>query len=109
MWTLLVVNILLYYHVSASSIVQCGIYSAELIVLLPTDLVILDVWNCYLQVMTPDPECTTVDTPIVDALHTMHDGKFLHLPVVDRGTYMLRNYVLKWITSETLGFSLPVC
>lgn len=35
--------------------------------------------------MTPNPECATVDTPIVDALHTMHDGKFLHLPVVDRG------------------------
>ncbi|KAK6123734.1 hypothetical protein DH2020_042522 [Rehmannia glutinosa] len=27
-------------------------------------------------VMTPNPECATVDTPIVDALHTMHDGKF---------------------------------
>lgn len=35
--------------------------------------------------MTPNPECATVDTPIVDALHSMHDGKFLHLPVVDRG------------------------
>ncbi|CAA2978717.1 CBS domain-containing CBSCBSPB1-like [Olea europaea subsp. europaea] len=36
------------------------------------------------KVMTPNPECATVDTPIVDALHTMHDGKFLHLPVIDR-------------------------
>ncbi|XP_062028174.1 CBS domain-containing protein CBSCBSPB1-like isoform X2 [Rosa rugosa] len=36
------------------------------------------------KVMTPNPECASVDTPIVDALHTMHDGKFLHLPVVDR-------------------------
>ncbi|KAL8456696.1 hypothetical protein ACS0TY_034803 [Phlomoides rotata] len=36
------------------------------------------------KVMTPNPECATVDTPIVDALHTMHDGKFLHLPVVDK-------------------------
>ncbi|KMS97709.1 hypothetical protein BVRB_5g124540 isoform A [Beta vulgaris subsp. vulgaris] len=36
------------------------------------------------KIMTPNPECATVDTPIVDALHTMHDGKFLHLPVVDR-------------------------
>ena len=35
--------------------------------------------------MTPNPECATVDTPIVDALHTMHDGKFLHIPVLDRG------------------------
>ncbi|KAM7274779.1 hypothetical protein ACFE04_016645 [Oxalis oulophora] len=37
-----------------------------------------------LQVMTPDPECATVDSTILDALHIMHDGKFLHLPVVDR-------------------------
>ncbi|KAL8042626.1 hypothetical protein ABFX02_09G065200 [Erythranthe guttata] len=36
------------------------------------------------KVMTPNPECATVDTPIVDALHTMHDGKFLHLPVIDK-------------------------
>ncbi|CAI9767375.1 unnamed protein product [Fraxinus pennsylvanica] len=36
------------------------------------------------QVMTPNPECATVDTSIVDALHSMHDGKYLHLPVVDR-------------------------
>ncbi|MCD7471701.1 CBS domain-containing protein cbscbspb4 [Datura stramonium] len=36
------------------------------------------------KVMTPNPECATTDTPIIDALHTMHDGKFLHLPVVDR-------------------------
>ncbi|KAJ4974312.1 hypothetical protein NE237_007486 [Protea cynaroides] len=36
------------------------------------------------KVMTPNPECATVDTPIVDALNKMHDGKFLHLPVVDR-------------------------
>lgn len=36
------------------------------------------------KVMTPNPECATIDTPIVDALHTMHDGKFLHLPVLDK-------------------------
>ncbi|XP_019429370.1 PREDICTED: CBS domain-containing protein CBSCBSPB5-like isoform X1 [Lupinus angustifolius] len=36
------------------------------------------------KVMTPNPECAVIDTPIVDALHIMHDGKFLHLPVVDR-------------------------
>ncbi|KAG2399277.1 CBS domain-containing protein [Vigna angularis] len=36
------------------------------------------------KVMTPNPECVVIDTPIVDALHTMHDGKFLHLPVIDR-------------------------
>ncbi|CAA0816514.1 CBS domain-containing protein CBSCBSPB5 [Striga hermonthica] len=36
------------------------------------------------KVMTPNPECAIIDSPIVDALHTMHDGSFLHLPVVDR-------------------------
>uniref|UniRef100_A0A453GCY7 CBS domain-containing protein n=1 Tax=Aegilops tauschii subsp. strangulata TaxID=200361 RepID=A0A453GCY7_AEGTS len=36
------------------------------------------------KVMTQSPECATIDTPILEALHTMHDGKFLHLPVLDR-------------------------
>nr|XP_043633732.1 CBS domain-containing protein CBSCBSPB3 [Erigeron canadensis] len=36
------------------------------------------------KVMTPNPECATVDTTILEALHIMHDGKFLHLPVVDK-------------------------
>lgn len=38
-----------------------------------------------LKVMTPDPECATLETTILDALHIMRDGKFLHLPVVDKG------------------------
>jgi CBS domain-containing protein len=38
--------------------------------------------------MTQSPECATIDTPILDALHTMHEGKFLHLPVLDRGMSM---------------------
>ncbi|KAK9735557.1 hypothetical protein RND81_04G212700 [Saponaria officinalis] len=37
------------------------------------------------KVMTSNPECATVDTTILEALHIMHDGKFLHLPVLDRG------------------------
>ncbi|XP_077248806.1 CBS / octicosapeptide/Phox/Bemp1 (PB1) domains-containing protein [Tasmannia lanceolata] len=36
------------------------------------------------KVMTADPECATLDTTILEALHIMHDGKFLHLPVLDR-------------------------
>ncbi|KAL3617569.1 CBS domain-containing protein cbscbspb1 [Castilleja foliolosa] len=36
------------------------------------------------KVMTSNPECATIDSPILDALHTMHNGSFLHLPVVDR-------------------------
>lgn len=45
--------------------------------------------------MTPNPELATVDTPIVDALHTMHDGKFLHLPVVGRGNFLAIKIGLK--------------
>ncbi|CAJ2676784.1 unnamed protein product [Trifolium pratense] len=40
------------------------------------------------KVMTPNPDCATLDTTILDALHMMHDGKFLHLPVVDRHGYV---------------------
>ncbi|KMZ60435.1 CBS domain containing protein [Zostera marina] len=36
------------------------------------------------QVMTKNPGCGSVDTPIVEALQIMQNGKFLHLPVVDR-------------------------
>ncbi|CAA7052660.1 unnamed protein product [Microthlaspi erraticum] len=35
------------------------------------------------KVMTHNPESATVDMAIVDALHIMHNGKFLHLPVLD--------------------------
>ncbi|CAA6663816.1 unnamed protein product [Spirodela intermedia] len=36
------------------------------------------------KVMTANPECATVDTTILDALHMLHDGKFLHIPVLDK-------------------------
>ncbi|RCV36024.1 hypothetical protein SETIT_7G286500v2 [Setaria italica] len=36
------------------------------------------------KVMTANPDCATLDTTILDALHIMHDGKFLHIPVIDR-------------------------
>uniref|UniRef100_A0ACD5XNR2 Uncharacterized protein n=1 Tax=Avena sativa TaxID=4498 RepID=A0ACD5XNR2_AVESA len=36
------------------------------------------------KVMTANPACATLDTTILDALHIMHDGKFLHIPVLDR-------------------------
>lgn len=38
-----------------------------------------------LKVMTANPKCVTLDTAILEALHIMHDGKFLHLPVLGRG------------------------
>ncbi|XP_043721575.1 CBS domain-containing protein CBSCBSPB3-like [Telopea speciosissima] len=36
------------------------------------------------KVMTPNPECATLETTILEALHIMHEGKFLHLPIVDK-------------------------
>ncbi|XP_062202514.1 CBS domain-containing protein CBSCBSPB3-like isoform X2 [Phragmites australis] len=36
------------------------------------------------KVMTANPDCATLDTTILEALHIMHDGKFLHIPVIDR-------------------------
>ncbi|KZV19045.1 hypothetical protein F511_08473 [Dorcoceras hygrometricum] len=36
------------------------------------------------KVMTKSPECATLETTILEALRVMHDGKFLHLPVVDK-------------------------
>ncbi|KAL3322390.1 hypothetical protein AABB24_039822 [Solanum stoloniferum] len=36
------------------------------------------------KVMTSNPECATLETTILEALHIMHDGKFLHLPIIDR-------------------------
>ncbi|XP_073277812.1 CBS domain-containing protein CBSCBSPB3-like isoform X1 [Primulina huaijiensis] len=36
------------------------------------------------KVMTQNPECVTLESTILEALHIMHDGKFLHLPVLDK-------------------------
>ncbi|KAG9129381.1 hypothetical protein Leryth_023750 [Lithospermum erythrorhizon] len=36
------------------------------------------------KVMTSNPERASLDITILEALHIMHDGKFLHLPVTDR-------------------------
>ncbi|KAJ7543584.1 hypothetical protein O6H91_09G083800 [Diphasiastrum complanatum] len=41
------------------------------------------------KVMSPNPECATLNTTIVDALHLMHNGKFLHLPVVDQDGHLV--------------------
>ncbi|KAI5671926.1 hypothetical protein M9H77_12290 [Catharanthus roseus] len=41
------------------------------------------------KVMTQNPECATLETTILEALHIMHDGKFLHLPVVDRDGFVV--------------------
>lgn len=41
------------------------------------------------KVMTPNPECATLETTILEALHIMHDGRFLHLPIVDKDGYVV--------------------
>ncbi|MED6124725.1 CBS domain-containing protein cbscbspb4 [Stylosanthes scabra] len=62
----------------------CGILTSKDILMrviaqnLPASTTLVD------KAMTPNPECAKVDTAIVDALHTMQDGKFLHLPVLDK-------------------------
>ncbi|KAG7560653.1 CBS domain [Arabidopsis thaliana x Arabidopsis arenosa] len=45
---------------------------------LPPELTLVE------KVMTPNPECASLETTILDALHIMHDGKFLHLPIIDK-------------------------
>lgn len=53
--------------------------------------------------MTPNPEYATIDTSILEALHTMHDGKFLHLPVVDRGKILyINSYTLLVVKPLTI-------
>ena len=41
-------------------------------------------FQLFLKVMTVNPDFATLDTTILDALHIMHDGKFLHIHVLDR-------------------------
>ncbi|KAL8166294.1 hypothetical protein V2J09_007793 [Rumex salicifolius] len=36
------------------------------------------------KVMTSNPDCAKLDTTILEALHIMHNGKFLHIPVLDK-------------------------
>ncbi|KAL5221824.1 hypothetical protein ABZP36_026537 [Zizania latifolia] len=36
------------------------------------------------KVMATNPDCATLDTSILEALHSMQDGKFLHIPVADK-------------------------
>jgi len=35
------------------------------------------------QAMTSHPDCASLDTTILDALHLMHDGRYLHLPILN--------------------------
>ncbi|ETV86016.1 hypothetical protein, variant [Aphanomyces astaci] len=44
----------------------------------------LDPETCVVRdIMTAKPEYAHLNTTILDALHSMHDGKFLHLPILN--------------------------
>ncbi|KAI9995263.1 hypothetical protein PInf_012314 [Phytophthora infestans] len=46
--------------------------------------------QCVLSsVMTPNPQTATLGTTILETLHSMHNGKFLHVPVFDNGTKLV--------------------
>ncbi|KAL1563646.1 CBS domain-containing protein cbscbspb4, variant 2 [Salvia divinorum] len=45
---------------------------------LPTESTLVE------KVMTENPECWSIDSSIVEALHSMHEGKYMHLIVVDK-------------------------
>lgn len=58
--------------------------------------------------MTANPECTSVDSSIVEALHSMHEGKYMHLLVVDKGRHPLL-VLIKAYTSTFFDVSLDNC
>lgn len=39
------------------------------------------------KAMTTNTDCATLDTSILEALHSMQDGEFLHIPVADKSKY----------------------
>ncbi|KAK1947867.1 CBS domain-containing protein CBSCBSPB3 [Phytophthora citrophthora] len=46
--------------------------------------------QCMLsRVMTPNPQTATLGTTILETLHSMHNGKFLHVPVFDDGSSLV--------------------
>lgn len=55
------------------------------------------------KVMTPNPECVTDDITIVDALHIMHDGKFLHLPVLGKDGFVVACIDVLHITHSAIS------
>merc|ERR1719375_1806358 len=42
-----------------------------------------DLRDLHCVVVAPHPDCATLETTILDALHLMHDGRYLHLPILD--------------------------
>lgn len=56
------------------------------------------------DVMTPNPEVCQSDTTLVEALHILHAGRFLHLPVVSVEGGMVRGVIeVKELAFATMG------
>ncbi|CAO1943141.1 unnamed protein product [Urochloa humidicola] len=55
------------------------------------------------KAMTANPECATLDTSILDALHSMQDGKFLHIPVVDKNGQIIACLDALQLTHATIS------
>ena len=55
------------------------------------------------DVMTPNPEVAAPDMSLVDALHTMHTGRFLHLPVVGSDGSVSGVIDVKELVYSTMG------
>ncbi|KAH8046634.1 hypothetical protein JL722_13527 [Aureococcus anophagefferens] len=52
--------------------------------------------------MTPNPDTISLDATLLDALHMMHDNKYLHLPVVD-GTRLVGVVDVMEVVYATMG------
>ncbi|CAL4972019.1 unnamed protein product [Urochloa decumbens] len=55
------------------------------------------------KAMTANPECATLDTSILDALHSMQDGKFLHIPVVGKNGQIIACLDALQLTRATIS------
>ncbi|WOL11433.1 CBS domain-containing protein CBSCBSPB5-like [Canna indica] len=55
------------------------------------------------KAMTPNPDCRATDTSILDALHTMRAGKFLHLPLTDKSGNIVSVIDVLTITNAALA------
>ncbi|KAK7346134.1 hypothetical protein VNO80_20649 [Phaseolus coccineus] len=49
------------------------------------------------MVMTPNPDCPSVDTTILDEVHMMHDGKFLNLPLLDKDVLQITHGAISMV------------
>ncbi|KAG5180370.1 myosin 29 [Tribonema minus] len=55
------------------------------------------------EVMTPNPDSVPADMPVLDALHQMHEQRYLHLPVVDANGRVMGLVDVMEIINATIG------